>query len=272
MPRRPIPPAAGQSGQKSKWLKTFHHRAEAQKPLTLKAKVESFVSSTDAPSSSLRGPPKKPKHSGHALWCGNLPSNTHVTDLKDYFSRGATEEIESVFLISRSNCAFINYKTQEACAAALTRFHDSRFQGSKLLCRLRKPTTVTKTTTTESAQVQDTVKDQDIAKSDQLREGREEKSGFQPHTRTADKFFVMKSLTVEDLETSVRTGSWATQSHNEATLNAAFQVRRANCEPGDSKANPTSNSRPKTCIWYSQPTSQASISATPEWYRPSKKN
>ncbi|KAJ0348111.1 hypothetical protein COL154_006674 [Colletotrichum chrysophilum] len=38
-----------------------------------------------------------------------------------------------------------------------------------------------------------------------------------------DKFFVLKSLTVEDLELSVRTGIWATQSHNEETLNGAFQ-------------------------------------------------
>ena len=39
-----------------------------------------------------------------------------------------------------------------------------------------------------------------------------------------DKFFVLKSLTVEDLELSVRTGIWATQSHNEETLNKAFEV------------------------------------------------
>jgi hypothetical protein len=34
----------------------------------------------------------------------------------------------------------------------------------------------------------------------------------------------VKSLTVEDLETSARTGIWATQSHNEAALNKAFEV------------------------------------------------
>jgi hypothetical protein len=40
-----------------------------------------------------------------------------------------------------------------------------------------------------------------------------------------DKFFIVKSLTVEDLELSVRNGIWATQSHNEETLNKAYQVR-----------------------------------------------
>ena len=41
-----------------------------------------------------------------------------------------------------------------------------------------------------------------------------------------DKFFVVKSLTVEDLELSVRNGIWATQSHNEEALNNAYQVCR----------------------------------------------
>lgn len=40
-----------------------------------------------------------------------------------------------------------------------------------------------------------------------------------------DKFFVVKSLTVEDLELSVRNGIWATQSHNEEVLNKAYEVR-----------------------------------------------
>lgn len=39
-----------------------------------------------------------------------------------------------------------------------------------------------------------------------------------------DKFFILKSLTMEDLELSVRTGIWATQSHNEETLNHSFKV------------------------------------------------
>jgi hypothetical protein len=39
-----------------------------------------------------------------------------------------------------------------------------------------------------------------------------------------DKFFILKSLTIEDLELSVRTGIWATQAHNEESLNGAFKV------------------------------------------------
>lgn len=39
-----------------------------------------------------------------------------------------------------------------------------------------------------------------------------------------EKYFVVKSLTLQDLEASVHNGIWATQSHNEAVLNKAFEV------------------------------------------------
>ena len=41
-----------------------------------------------------------------------------------------------------------------------------------------------------------------------------------------DKYFIMKSLTVEDMELSVRNNIWATQAHNEETLNKAYEVRK----------------------------------------------
>jgi hypothetical protein len=37
------------------------------------------------------------------------------------------------------------------------------------------------------------------------------------------RFFILKSLTVQDLEASVRKSSWVTQAKNEAALNNAFQ-------------------------------------------------
>jgi hypothetical protein len=45
---------------------------------------------------------------------------------------------------------------------------------------------------------------------------------------SADKYFIVKSLTLQDLELSVRNGIWATQSHNEEALNKAFEVS-VNC-------------------------------------------
>ncbi|KAJ5664750.1 Nucleotide-binding alpha-beta plait, partial [Penicillium macrosclerotiorum] len=176
-----------------------------------------------------RGPPRKPKQSGHALWVGNLPPGANVMDLKDHFSQDATNDIESVFLISKSNCAFVNYKSAAACAAALTRFHDSRFQGVRLVCRLRKGFTAPSTGTgmvasgmgvrsrpgemIDPPSDEAAVKPEATAVVDQINDA-----------RTLDRYFIVKSLTVEDLKLSKQSGIWATQMHNETNLNHAFET------------------------------------------------
>lgn len=190
--------------------------------------------------STPRGPPRKPKQSGNALWVGNLPSGTLVADLKDHFSRDATADIESVFLISKSNCAFVNYKTEAACADAMTRFHDSRFHGVRLVCRLRRTPAAAQVPgvpTGPAALASTSPQNQTAIES--ITQNREESSKAVEQAATeasrsgdqigkiSTKYFVMKSLTVEDMELSVRNGIWATQSHNEEALNRAYEVSEA---------------------------------------------
>ncbi|KAF8422753.1 putative YT521-B-like splicing factor [Tirmania nivea] len=181
-----------------------------------------------------RGPPRKPRKSGHALWVGNLPSWTNVIELKDYFSRGATSEIESVFLISKSNCAFVNYKTDAACTEAMARFHDSRFKGVRLVCRLRRnsagPSSPSGATTNRDgpATAEGTV-DEEVQGEGQVTTGIEAIEGAEvkehnTRDKQKDRIFILKSLTVEDLDLSVKNGVWATQSHNEEMLNRAFET------------------------------------------------
>ncbi|MCJ1377418.1 hypothetical protein MMC17_000513, partial [Xylographa soralifera] len=180
--------------------------------------------------SAHRGPPRKPKQSGHALWVGNLPPGTQVTDLKDHFSRDAMRDIESVFLISKSNCAFVNYRTEAACASAMTRFHDSRFQGVRLVCRLRRTATAPAPgVPTGPAALAPSITQAQTA-TEAILQNREISSKAEESARQVggaakvnDKYFIVKSLTVEDLELSARTGVWATQAHNEEALNRAFE-------------------------------------------------
>lgn len=188
-------------------------------------------------SSIPRGPPRKPKQSGHALWVGNLPPGTTVVALKDHFSRDATKDIESLFLISKSNCAFVNYRTEVSCTAAMHRFHDSRFNGVRLVCRLRRSSApASGIPTGPSAMLGNQPPSTSPPRSPQDVDGEEAQGEISdsPTLQSAEesrlastateKYFIVKSLTLQDLELSVRNGIWATQSHNEEALNKAFHV------------------------------------------------
>ncbi|KAK6507088.1 hypothetical protein TWF481_005537 [Arthrobotrys musiformis] len=174
----------------------------------------------------LRGPPRKPRQSGHALWVGNLPPGTTVTALKDYF---ATTKIESVFLISKSNCAFVNYKTETACTEAMQKFHDSRFQGVRLVCRLRRNSSPGDIETEGNVEISVPAPIQESPDSPtevEVEAVSESDATSTPAEAAAkkgkDRYFIVKSLTLEDLDTSVSNGIWATQTHNEVALNEAY--------------------------------------------------
>ncbi|GAP83382.1 putative yt521-b-like splicing [Rosellinia necatrix] len=188
-------------------------------------------------SSVVRGPPRKPRQSGHAIWIGNLPPQTQLMSLVHHVCREATG-LESLFLISKSNCAFANFKDESSCTTAQQSLHDSNFQSVRLVSRLRKSTvegTSGQTAPTGPAAI--STNPQTIS-SDRTPANMPSKSvdslltqenGIGPNSslivdgsQQKDKFFILKSLTVEDLELSVQNGVWATQSHNEEALNDAF--------------------------------------------------
>ncbi|THV86416.1 hypothetical protein D6D17_02643 [Aureobasidium pullulans] len=208
-----------------------------------------------------RGPPRKPRQSGYALWVGNLPPDTTIIALKEHFSREATNDIESLFLIAKSNCAFVNYRTEAACMAAMERFHDSRFQSVRLVCRPRRgtpnggsssstPDSITPNSSNENDKPSRKVvprlpsgpvivdssaghspkkaTQQKLSESPEGTDGVDGANGVDGaagfnSARVPEKYFVVKSLTLQDLEASVRNGVWATQSHNEVALNRAYE-------------------------------------------------
>jgi len=88
------------------------------------------------------------------MWAGNVPSDTTNEELWKFFSKpsdpseDATEEnagVSSVFLIARSNCAFVNFDTEAHLNAAITRFSGQKIRPDdpkcpNLVCRVRKKT------------------------------------------------------------------------------------------------------------------------------------
>ncbi|KAI1083070.1 hypothetical protein F5B20DRAFT_444865 [Whalleya microplaca] len=196
--------------------------------------------SPDNRSNVVRGPPRKPRQSGHAIWIGNLPPQSDLMSLVHHVCKEAAG-LESLFLISKSNCAFANFRDEQSCVAAQQKLHDSKFQSVRLVSRLRKSTVEGATGQTAptgpaatSPGGQNTNVPDESPKSPHatLSEPSASAPETQPGPRNVssgegaiqkDKFFILKSLTVEDLELSVRNGVWATQSHNEESLNNAFK-------------------------------------------------
>lgn len=141
----------------------------------------------------------------------------------------------------------MNYKSAPACSDALTRFHDSRFQGVRLVCRLRKGFTAPgsgvsgsklreESTLEGSANASAAVSEDGNVASETKQQIQTQVQGqiqgqgqaitqdSVSGSRSVDRYFIVKSLTVDDLELSKRSGIWATQSHNETNLNQAFEV------------------------------------------------
>ncbi|KAF5674053.1 hypothetical protein FHETE_3113 [Fusarium heterosporum] len=213
-----------------------HGQGRNRKQPLHKSELKQKPDGLEKQQSAVRGPPRKPRQSGHAIWIGNLPPQTDLMNLVHHVCK-ETLGLESLFLISKSNCAFANFKDEETCNAAQQKLHDSKFQSVRLVSRLRKSTVegaagVTAPTGPSVSTV--------MAKPDQLPDttpiqseitspaveltGALKSGGVDEIPLQTDKFFILKSLTVEDLELSVSTGIWATQSHNEDALNNAFKV------------------------------------------------
>ena len=108
--------------------------------------------------------PKTPAHrSEWVMWVGNVPSDATRDELQAFFNRPLHPEspsqsrespnppqvyggVTSVFLIARSNCAFVNFESEAQLKAAVARFHgkpirpDNYSSCARLVCRVRRRT------------------------------------------------------------------------------------------------------------------------------------
>ena len=208
-----------------------------------------------SPVTHPRGPPRKPKQLGHALWVGNIPETASIEHLKELYSVGAREDIVSVFFIPKSHTAFINYRNAATTKAAFERFEKAVLFGNRLVCKIRSGTSAVQQSESMINASQDLnttasrfsglsignlddsrplivngsySRPRSLASSESSDE--EEGGGGKEEAdapASSLKFFVLKSLTIQDLQASVRSGTWAAQPRNEAVLNEAFRTSRA---------------------------------------------
>ncbi|KAH7885461.1 YT521-B-like domain-containing protein [Phlebopus sp. FC_14] len=88
------------------------------------------------------------------MWVGNVPADTNHDEFWRFLTRPESTEpgkdgdvadsgVTSIFLISRSNCAFVNFETEEHLSRAIARFNGRQLRPQdrrcpKLVCRARR--------------------------------------------------------------------------------------------------------------------------------------
>ncbi|KAJ6557540.1 YT521-B-like domain-containing protein [Mycena capillaripes] len=218
--------------------------------------------------------PKPPaQRSEWVMWVGNIPSEAVHDELWRFFTRpldeggsASTNGVLSIFLISRSCCAFVNYATQAHLDAAIAHFNGVPLRADPrcllLVCRPRrkdddlragvggqrgmgmharwvkaqaeKASSVPSdsATTSLSALTVSIDSNTDVPTWPPRRQP-SNSSASQASTSSSilrehfpQRFFILKALTQTDLDLSVQTGVWATQKHNEGVLDRAFRTSK----------------------------------------------
>ena len=80
------------------------------------------------------------------MWVGNVPADSTHDELWRFFTESGTpsaSDVISIFLISRSNCAFVNFSTQSGLGKAIERFNGIPLRPddprcARLVCRMRR--------------------------------------------------------------------------------------------------------------------------------------
>ncbi|CAG8623641.1 3752_t:CDS:2, partial [Acaulospora colombiana] len=143
---------------------------------------------------------KKPKELDKALWVGNLPESTTHDELKDFFADENMEQTQADLKKSESLSSLVSEHTPPptpsetgSTASSSTRSRRSSIPPRQ---RIRQPSVAPMSPASSV-------------------------SSSKPPSQ--NRYFILKSLTQDDLDISVQTGLWATQPHNEASLNKAFK-------------------------------------------------
>ncbi|ORY81242.1 YT521-B-like domain-domain-containing protein [Leucosporidium creatinivorum] len=190
-----------------------------------------------------------PERTNHAMWMGNVPPDATEAELWAFFlsrsrlpNSDGSPGVQSVHLIARSQCAFVNLSTEDHLHHIISQSHGVLLRPNDpkckpLVCRVRRVEDDKKSGVgaqrgggLHKAWVEER---REIG--EELEEVRKEGGGAEStETSSTDseflsehfskRFFILKSHNQFDLEQSAKTGWWATQPHNEAVLDQAYRT------------------------------------------------
>ena len=270
---------------------TTHRRgSETEKPspspseTLVGSSLTGSSSSNETPRVAPQGPMSEAQRQGvrsnYVMWCGNVPSDATLEELWAFFTNIPEPDqkeppeaepsdlpcdnkagIVSIFIIARSSCAFVNYRTQEQLERACEYFQGKplRQQAScaKLVCRPRKQEDADyagvaaqrgkgihvawyrEQKKTERERLAPTAGGT-LRQVDPEEGGPEEppaashsscdsrsfsstNSSLLQQPAFRHRFFILKSRSREALEHAISSSSWTTQPHNEPVLDQAFR-------------------------------------------------
>ena len=204
--------------------------------------------------------PKPPTHSPFSLWCGNVPSDCSEGEIYNFFTSRSSPSsdpntdtdtdldlnvtgVESIHLISKTNCCFVNYRSDTHLQHAIATTNGSSLRPEDyrlrpLVCRVRKGDDDSTKSGVGAQRLGglhlgyvESKENSSPVLSDKKRltagDRISEKDGRSWSNSTTSSFlsqhfptryFILKAKNEHDLQISVETGLWTTQLHNNVSL------------------------------------------------------
>jgi hypothetical protein len=169
----------------------------------------------------------------YSLWVGNIPLGTAITNLRDYFYEAISSEYDllSISYNPDARYAFVNFGTEVARVAGIKKAAAQLFDGKRLDCRIREGGSHRSTKISyglragQSGETIAVVRTQ----ADNLLRKVQERARWPEATaahRGKDKYFIIKSNSLEALHQSLGSGQWRVPRRHIERLNLAYQVRK----------------------------------------------
>ncbi|ORX37191.1 YT521-B-like domain-domain-containing protein [Kockovaella imperatae] len=181
------------------------------------------------------------------MWVGNVPPGSSHEELWGFFNQPIPSSREpwrgpaSIFLISRSSCAFVNLSCQEDLDIAVAFFNNKSLRPwdprcPRLVCRVRRRDDDLRAgvgAQRGTGMHRDWVKQKQVEEAEHSPPQKSTHQSSASYASTNSSFlakhfpvrvFILKSATKTELEDSVKTGTWRTQKHNEPILDQAFRT------------------------------------------------
>jgi hypothetical protein len=151
--------------------------------------------------------------------------------LRNYFSKAAPYRVLSVAYNPDAKYAFVNFTSEASRAAAITHAAINMFEGKRLDCRIRQGSMSRSTKVhygvSYPGRASFTVSSQ---QGNSIEQQAQELLHF-PEVLQAewggDKYFILKSFSLEALSRSIETGQWYIPKRHCTRLNIAFKVSLA---------------------------------------------